>query len=90
MSFANDYDVDIVGTPSSVVCMVNVSDGEFTDTTQLTIYINNINDNAPVFQTLFYQFFISSGESTGYLVGSVSASDADLGMYGESMHIQLK
>lgn len=90
MFFANDYDVDIVGTPSSVVCMVNVSDGEFTDTTQLTIYINNINDNAPVFQTPFYQFFMSAGESTGYLVGSVSASDADLGMYGESMHIQLK
>lgn len=84
LSFGTDFDVDSGVQPTSVDCDVTVTDsGGLTDTTTLSIEINNINDNSPVFLQNTYSWFISEGASVGTSVGTVSATDADIGTFGD-------
>ncbi|XP_053400699.1 protocadherin Fat 3-like [Mercenaria mercenaria] len=84
LSFGSNYDVDDGVRPTSVSCTVTVTDsGGLTDAVTLSITINNINDNSPVFFPAVYSWFISEGASIGTTVGTVTATDADIGTYGD-------
>ena len=50
----------------------------FTDTTLVTVYVQDSNDNAPIFEQPKYQFSFYESTSVGTLVGRVIANDADL------------
>ena len=50
----------------------------FTDTTMVTVYVQDSNDNAPIFEQPKYQFSFHENISIGALVGAVIANDADL------------
>ncbi|XP_052770777.1 cadherin EGF LAG seven-pass G-type receptor 2-like [Mya arenaria] len=88
VSFATDYDVDPAGgRPTYVTCSLGVTDkGALTDTASLSITINNINDNTPVFLPASYAYFADWNAPTSTAALSpadpVSAVDGDLGDYG--------
>lgn len=83
ITFASDYDVDTGVRPRSLICNVTVTDsGGLSDTNSLFITINNVNDNAPDFPQNAYVWFISQSASVGTTVGTVTATDADIGIYG--------
>ncbi|KAK3576699.1 hypothetical protein CHS0354_024311 [Potamilus streckersoni] len=83
MNFSVDYDVDSLLFPTSIVCIVTVTDaGGLTGTTSLSIRISDINDNVPVFIPSTYSFFVSYYAGTATVIGIVNVSDADVGTYG--------
>ena len=49
-----------------------------TDTTVVTVYVQDSNDNAPIFEQPKYWFSFYENISVGALVGAVLANDADL------------
>ncbi|XP_056008142.1 cadherin-23-like [Ostrea edulis] len=82
VTFSHDYDLDKTGTASSVTCTVTVTDGELTDTASLVVTINNINDNTPTFGSSTYTFYAQPNTGVGTVLGSVPATDGDVGTFG--------
>ncbi|KAK3581876.1 hypothetical protein CHS0354_000291, partial [Potamilus streckersoni] len=83
VSLSIDYDVDPGVLATTVICTVKVTDsGGLTATASLTININNINDNNPTFTASSYSFFTTYDVAVGTTIGTVTATDADLGIYG--------
>lgn len=80
---AIDYDIDKSTNPSSVTCVVTVSDGDLSGTASVAITINDVNDNAPVFSLPSYTFYVAQNSAVGTQLGSISATDRDIGQYGE-------
>lgn len=72
LTFKNtpDYEED----DSSYSAVVSVSDGVFTDTQEINITVNNLNDNAPEFTSGTTSFSVEENQTA---IGSVLASDAD-------------
>ena len=64
---------------------VTVSDGQFSDSSMLTIIVLDENDNPPIFE-MFGPFTISEGQPSNSSVGNVSASDADSGLNGQILY----
>ncbi|KAL3853880.1 hypothetical protein ACJMK2_013179 [Sinanodonta woodiana] len=84
LTFASDYDYDLGTLPKSVNCTVTVTDsGGLTATATLSIKLDNINDNTPIFVPASYTFFVTYGSATGTIIGKVTATDGDLGTYGK-------
>lgn len=77
-----DYDLDVAGTASSITCTVTVSDGDLKDTASLVVTINDVNDNKPTFGSSAYTFYASPATGVGTVLGSIAASDADIGAFG--------
>jgi len=69
-------------TTQQYMLTVTVSDGQFSDSSNLIINVLDENDNAPVFE-IFSPFMISEEQPSNTPVGNVSASDADSGMNAE-------
>lgn len=82
VSFSHDYDLDVAGTATSVTCTVTVSDGDLKDTASLVVTINDVNDNTPTFGSSVYTFYASPYTSVGTVLGSIAATDADIGAFG--------
>nr|XP_006814197.1 PREDICTED: protocadherin Fat 3-like [Saccoglossus kowalevskii] len=61
------------------VVTISVTDGKFSNNVNLTVYIEDTNDNSPQFDISLYIFNISEGIN-GTNVGTVHASDIDLGI----------
>ncbi|XP_015749275.1 PREDICTED: protocadherin Fat 4-like, partial [Acropora digitifera] len=49
----------------------------------VTVELVNVNDNAPKFEKRFYNFSIDEDSPIDFVVGTVKATDADLGVFGE-------
>ena len=64
-------------TNENITFNVKVSDGTNEDTESVTIAINNVNDNNPVFDENSYAFEIRDNVAAGTAVGAVSGTDAD-------------
>ncbi|XP_021355490.1 cadherin-23-like isoform X2 [Mizuhopecten yessoensis] len=75
------YDVD-TGSGTTVTCTVTVTDSLLTDTSTLTVTINNINDNTPTFNPSVYTWYTDSTSTIGTSVGTVTATDGDIGDFG--------
>jgi len=58
----------------------------FSATATVTIVIDDINDNAPVFTQRVYRAVMSENYAVGTSVISVSATDADIGSNGKLMY----
>lgn len=73
-----DYDVDQMKMPSKEVLEVKVNDtGGLTATTYVEIYIEDINDNAPVFNQSSYTIFASIHDPVGFRYLTIHATDID-------------
>lgn len=79
---SHDYDLDVAGTATSVTCTVTVSDGDLKDAASLVVTINDVNDNTPTFGSSVYTFYASPYTSVGTVLGSIAATDADIGAFG--------
>lgn len=83
ITFNTDYDVDNSAMPSSVVLTVYCIDSGHIDGTretgsaQVTITINDVNDNEPVFSSPAYTITVDQTVSPGSVIGSISPTDAD-------------
>lgn len=82
VSLATEYDLDISGTASVVTCNVTVTDGQLSATSVLTVTLSNINDNTPTFSQSSYTFFAQPDVGAGTVLGSIVATDADIGAFG--------
>ncbi|XP_048729930.2 protocadherin Fat 4-like [Ostrea edulis] len=82
VTLAADYDLDVSGSLSVITCNVSVTDGELTATSALKITLNDVNDNTPAFSQPSYTFYTQSNEAVGTVLGSIAASDADIGAFG--------
>ncbi|XP_061171751.1 protocadherin Fat 4-like [Saccostrea echinata] len=82
VTLATEYDLDISGTASVVTCNVTVTDGQLTATSVLQVTLNNINDNTPTFSQSSYTFFAQPNVGVGTVLGSILATDADIGAFG--------
>ncbi|KAK3581873.1 hypothetical protein CHS0354_000289 [Potamilus streckersoni] len=83
LTLASDYDYDLGTLPTEVTCIVKVTDsGGLTATATLSITLNNINDNTPIFVPSSYTIFSSYDATISTSIGSVTATDGDLGTYG--------
>ncbi|XP_063417330.1 protocadherin Fat 4-like [Mytilus trossulus] len=80
LSFSLDYDSDQSSMPSEININIDIEDnGGLTDTCFVTIYIHDINDNAPVFSSTAYVFTVNSNTPFGSSIGSTVATDIDEG-----------
>ncbi|XP_063407101.1 protocadherin Fat 3-like [Mytilus trossulus] len=77
-----NYDRDDTSVASSVTCGVTVTDGTMTSTAVLEVLIYTINDNTPQFTQNRYEFHISPYDTIGTILGTVTATDADIGSHG--------
>ncbi len=68
------------GCPLSQVLAVdsNGDDTSLTATAAITILLQDVNDNAPVFDQDLYEFWINEDTSPGLPVGSVRVYDLDV------------
>ncbi|KAK3581875.1 hypothetical protein CHS0354_000290 [Potamilus streckersoni] len=83
LTLASSYDYDLGTLPTTVTCIVKVTDsGGLTATATLSINFNNINDNTPIFVPSSYTFFASYDATISTSIGIVTATDGDLGTYG--------
>ena len=64
-------------TATSLQFGVKVFDGTNEDTETVNIAINNVNDNAPVFDEVGYAFDVKDNVAVETIVGSVSGTDID-------------
>ncbi|XP_069106958.1 serine-rich adhesin for platelets-like [Argopecten irradians] len=77
ITFYATYDLDLTSSSSPISCIVSADDGELTGTASLTVTINDINDNAPVFDKRIYTFTSSVNAKNSDVIGIVTATDAD-------------
>lgn len=87
VTLAANYDLDVTGTSSQVTCNVSVSDGELTATSALQVTINDVNDNTPSFGQPSYTFYAQPNEAVGSAIGSIVATDADVGAFGKGSNL---
>lgn len=80
--FSVPYDVDVPAAPTFFSCAVTLSDGQLSDTASLLITINNINDNSPTFSASNYEFSVFADVAPNTVIGSVTATDRDVGDFG--------
>ncbi|XP_075020905.1 protocadherin alpha-2-like [Calonectris borealis] len=69
--------------------VLTASDGgrpSLTGTMELVISVLDVNDNAPQFNQSVYNVLLSEDALEGTLVARVSATDPDLGIYGEVLY----
>ena len=83
VTLSAEYDLDTSGSSSSISCNTVVSDGSLTDTAVLVVAINDMNDNTPTFSRTSYVFYTQADAGVGTVIGSVTATDNDLGTFGE-------
>ena len=79
-----NYDRDDASSASTFTCDVTVTDGILTSTAMLQVFIYEINDNTPAFTQNFYSYNLSPYTDVGTIVGTVSATDGDLGYHGKN------
>ncbi|XP_033727272.1 protocadherin-like wing polarity protein stan [Pecten maximus] len=79
VTLSGTYDLDISGTASVLTCTATVSDGELTDTTQLIVTINDVNDHTPAFSQSDYTIYTTIYGNVGGIIGNIAATDGDLG-----------
>ena len=65
------YDFDVVAMDTGIAPQ--------SSSTRVVIFVQNSNDNFPIFSQPSYQFFVVENNSPGFFIGSVSASDVDMG-----------
>ncbi|XP_061190353.1 cadherin EGF LAG seven-pass G-type receptor 2-like [Saccostrea echinata] len=82
VTLSHDYDLDVAGTATSVTCTVTVTDGDLKDTASLVITLNDVNDHTPVMGSPTYTFYASPNTGVGTVIGVITASDGDLGSFG--------
>ncbi|XP_052270367.1 protocadherin Fat 4-like [Dreissena polymorpha] len=76
------YSLD-AGLTSPVTCIVTAVDkGSHTATATLSITIDDANNYSPAFSQSHYAFTVSGYAGSGISVGTVTAADADIGMFG--------
>ena len=80
--YSSAYDVDDPEASTNFICTLTVSDGQLSDTSSLHITLNNINDNSPTFDTPVYDFSTVADVSLNTVIGSVTATDGDVGEFG--------
>ncbi|XP_053934824.1 protocadherin-16 isoform X2 [Cuculus canorus] len=68
---------------SSYTVTLRASDGRHETQANLTILVEDVNDNAPTFSQAFYQVLVPEHTPPGTVVLTVSATDADSGSNGE-------
>lgn len=69
-----------------ITLTVTVSDNgktKLTDSVRVTIYVSDVNDNAPVFKRIPYKVEVSEGTAVGASIMRVYATDADEGLNGD-------
>ncbi|XP_034036967.1 protocadherin gamma-A2-like isoform X18 [Thalassophryne amazonica] len=66
-----------------VLTAVDGGDPQMSGTMQIIITVLDANDNAPVFTQRTYKATVTENSSTGTIVATVTASDADHGSYGK-------
>ena len=81
--YSSAYDVDDPEASTNFICTLTVSDGQLSDTSSLHIILNNINDNSPTFDTPAYDFTTVADVSLNTVIGSVTATDGDVGELGK-------
>lgn len=82
ISVTSDLDIDGTGLPTSFTCTVTITDGTMADAASLTINVNNINDNTPVFSSNLYTYYLDINTGVNTVFGSTVATDLDKGSYG--------
>ncbi len=65
---------------------VSVTDGVFTAFTRVTVIVQNSNAHAPVFPHPVYDMDVVENSRTRQRVGMVTATDADLGVFGDIVY----
>ncbi|XP_049803738.1 cadherin-86C-like [Schistocerca nitens] len=57
-------------------------DESLSSSAEVTVFLNDVNDNAPVFDKAEYQAVVMENISAGFLLTQVHASDVDTGIFG--------
>ncbi|XP_026315594.1 cadherin-related tumor suppressor isoform X2 [Hyposmocoma kahamanoa] len=76
-----------------ITLTVTVSDNgkmKLTDSVRVTIYVTDVNDNAPVFKRLPYKVEVSEGTAIGASIMRVYSTDADEGLNGDIYYKLIK
>ena len=76
ISLADGQYLDFDTTNQHLIILA-VSDGTFSNTTLVTIWVTNVNDNVPVFSTNAYTWTVAEDISDTNTIGLVAAGDPD-------------
>lgn len=53
----------------------------------VTVYLQDVNDNGPVFEQLNYEFSVSENAEIGTKIGNLTATDKDSGKFGKITYV---
>lgn len=82
-----DYDVEDESLRMFVFEMIaTVNDKEMTSA-KVTVYLEDVNDNSPIFSQPSYRFKVKENEKPEFLIGNITANDIDSGSFGDITYI---
>ncbi|XP_078318451.1 protocadherin Fat 4-like [Crassostrea virginica] len=71
------FDYETENTPITINCTVD--DTRNSGSVMVTVIIKDMNDNAPIYNSLLYKTYIKENTQTGVILRNISASDKDKG-----------
>ncbi|XP_055628070.1 protocadherin-like wing polarity protein stan [Toxorhynchites rutilus septentrionalis] len=78
-----DYDVSDASLRTFVFDIVASVDGEEKSKTQVTVNLQDSNDNSPVFPHTNYKLNVKENSPKGFKIANITAIDHDTGMFGK-------
>lgn len=82
-----DYDVDDAALRILKFDLIASVNGIGYSSTNVTVYLQDVNDNPPTFEQLNYEFSISENAEIGTKIADLSANDIDSGKFGKINYI---
>lgn len=82
-----DYDVENADLRILKFDLIASVNGIDYSSTNVTVYLQDVNDNGPTFDQLNYEFSVSENADIGMKIADLSAMDKDSGKYGKITYV---
>lgn len=82
-----DYDVDDVNLRVLKFDLIASANGLELSSASVTVHLQDVNDNGPVFEKLNYEFYIQENSEIGTKIADLSATDRDSGAFGRINYV---
>lgn len=82
-----DYDVDDVDLRTLIFDIVASVNGSELSSARVTVYLQDINDNSPIFSQGTYETSVKENSAIGTKITDISATDMDDGLYGKITYV---
>lgn len=82
-----DYDVDDADLRILKFDLIASMNGVGLSSASVTVYLQDVNDNGPIFERLNYEFSVSENSEIGTKIADLLATDKDSGKFGKITYV---